>query len=80
MSKSINVYDPVTGRFLTLSVKSFLRGALVGDDPTVAFVLSSEQGELLGHFEAEPTDAHILSEYLRQEAELASIVQEDNQK
>lgn len=77
--KRIIVRDPLTGQKLYLRVKGFLRGALVGDNPTVALVLSSQQGEnLIGHFEVDPTSAHALSEYIRQEAELASVAIEED--
>lgn len=79
MTRGIEVRDPISGNMVRLSVKGFLRGALVGDDPTVAIVLSSRQGELLGHFEADPENAQIFAEYTRQEAELASIAQEETQ-
>lgn len=79
MTRNIEVRDPISGNMVRLSVKGFLRGALVGDKPTVAIVLSSQQEELIGHFEVGPEDAHILSEYIRQEAELASIAQEETQ-
>lgn len=76
--KFIQVTDPISGNLIHLSVKGFLRGALVGDKPTVALVLSSQQGDLIGHFEANPQDAHAFSEYVRQEAELASVAIEED--
>jgi len=78
MSKVIPIHDPLTGNLLRLSVKGFLRGALVGDKPIVALVVTSKQGELIGHFQIEPEDGLTFSEYIRQEAELASVAQEDN--
>lgn len=81
MNDSVIVRDPVSGNKLYLGVKGFPRGGLVGDSPVVALVLSSSQGEnLIGHFEVDPTSAHVLSEYIRQQAELASVaLEEENQ-
>jgi hypothetical protein len=73
----ISMADPASTNTVYLAVKGFPGGALWGDDPTVALVISSTAGEVLGHFQVRPEDAHILSEYVRKAAEAAN--KEENQ-
>lgn len=77
-TKNIGVSDSLNGDGLYVQVKSFLRGAFIENDPTVVFVVKSEEGKVLASFEVEPGKAHELSEIIRQEAELASRIQEEN--
>lgn len=77
--KNIGVSDSLTGRGVYIQPKAFLRGLLLEIDPTVALVVKSEDGEVLVSLEMTPEHAHTLSEYIRQEAELASVVQEEIQ-
>jgi hypothetical protein len=77
LRKVIKIKDGNTGVQHNLGVKAFLSGSLAGDEPTVTIVVSSEQGQVLGHFDIDPEEAHILSEYVRTEAELAAKIKEE---
>jgi hypothetical protein len=74
---AVPVRDSLKGESLYLEPKAFLRGALLNGNPAVVFVLRSEQGEVLASFETGAKNAHMLSEYTRQEAELASVAEEE---
>lgn len=75
---SIGVTDGFSGDPLYVEPKAFLRGAFLDKDPTVAVVVTSEDGRVGLVLELTPEKAHILSERIRQEAELASVAQEEN--
>jgi hypothetical protein len=76
-TKNIGVNDSLQGETLYLQIKAFLRGAFIENDPTVVLVVKSEQGKVLAAVDISPSKAHELSEIIRQEAELASIAQEE---
>lgn len=78
MSQFVVGLDGHGGAPLHVEPKAFLRGLLRGADPTVALVVRSDQGEVAAVIELTATDAHVLSERIRQEAELASVATEEN--
>jgi hypothetical protein len=81
MSKATLAFDPMLGASVYLEPRANLRGGFVTGTPNVTFgVVDLERRVLLGTFEMSPENAHAFSEYIRQEAELASVAQEDNTK
>lgn len=78
MSQFVAGLEGNTGALLQVEPKAFLRGLLRASDPTVALVVRSSEGDVAAVVELTATDAHVLSERIRQEAELASVATEEN--
>lgn len=79
-SRSIEAFEPTLNRNVRIEPRANLRGGFANaGSPNVTFgVIDSNTGALLGTFEVSPGAAHTLSETIRQEAELASVAQEEN--
>lgn len=72
--------DGRTGASLQVDAKGFLRGALLGNDPTVALVVRSDDDEVLAVLELNSVNAHVISERIRQEAELVSVIEKEKEE
>lgn len=71
--------DALSGTRLRVRAKAFIRGLVRDEDPAAALVVQSDEGDVLAIIGLNATDAHVLSEQLRQQAELVAVIEEENQ-
>lgn len=72
--------DALTGTLLHIEPKAFPRGIVRDTTPQVGLVVKSSGGDIMAVVSLNGQDAHVLSERLRQEAELVSVIEEEKNK